>query len=363
MSAAGRSGAEIGVDVGDMDPDGVTTGASLRHRRRTSHATGPVRRASYRPAVVSATSPPSGPGRIAIATCREAWRADEDAPLLLGALADLGLEATEQVWDDADVDWSDFDLVVVRSTWDYALRRDEFLAWADRVQAVTDLRNPAPLIRWNTDKRYLADLAADGIAVAPTAFLVPGEQSLVEDRIAELVPDGSELVVKPTVSAGSKDTVRYAARDADPAAMAEATDHAIALLDAGRPVMVQPYLRAVDTEGETGMVVLDGTFSHAFRKGALLAVGGGPVTSLYAEEAISPRRATEEQLALADRVLAASRRRTGVQELYARVDVLPGDDGAPVLLELELTEPSFFLATEEGAAARAAAAIASALSS
>jgi hypothetical protein len=101
--------------------------------------------------------------------------------------------------------------------------------------------------------------------------------------------------------------------------------------------------------------------SHAYRKGPQLTVGGGPVTELYALEAISPRTATDDQRAVAERVLAAARARTGIQELYARVDLLPGDDGSPVLLELELTEPSFFLATDEGAPGRAARAVASAL--
>lgn len=310
---------------------------------------------------MSTTTPAGGRGRIAIATCREAWRADEDAPLLLSALSELGVDASEQVWDDGDVDWSAFDLIVIRSTWDYALRRDEFLAWADHVQSVTDLRNPASLVRWNTDKRYLADLAADGVAVTDTTFLLPDDGPEPAERIAAAVPPSSEFVVKPTVSAGSKDTVRYAAPDTDPTAIDAAAAQAAGLLDAGRAVMVQPYLSAVDSEGETGLVVLGGSFSHAFRKGPLLSVGGGAVTALYAEESISPREPTDAQLTLAERVLDAARARTGVRELYARVDLLPDDDGRPVLLELELTEPSFFLATSEGAAERAAAAIVAAL--
>jgi hypothetical protein len=303
---------------------------------------------------------------VAIATCREAWRADEDAPALLAALAAEGIGAVERVWDDPDVDWAAHDLVVIRSTWDYALRHDEFVAWADRVEAVTDLRNPAVVVRWNTDKRYLADLAAEGVAVTPTEFLLPDDPSGTDDeavaaRIEAAVPAHAGFVVKPTVSAGSKDTVRYPPRIDDHAALVTSAAQAADLLRAGRPVMVQPYLAAVDTEGETGLVFLGGEYSHAFRKGALLTVGGGPVTELYALEAISPRTATAEQRRVADEVLAAARRRTGVDELYARVDLLPGDDGEPVLLELELTEPSFFLATDPTAPTRAARAIAAAL--
>jgi hypothetical protein len=311
------------------------------------------------------STPPSERPTVALATCRDAWRADEDAPPLIAALDEAGVDATEAVWDDPDVDWAGFDLVVVRSTWDYALRRDEFVAWAERIEGLTRLANPASVVRWNTDKRYLSDLAADGVPVAPTEFLVPGDgpddPASVARRIEGFVGRAAGFVVKPAVSAGSKDTVRYAALDADPAGRDAAAAHAAALLAARRPVMVQPYLAAVDTEGETGLVFLGGSFSHAFRKGPLLQVGGAPVTELYAQESISPRAATPEQLDVADRVLASSRARTGVQELYARVDLLPGDDGAPVLLELELTEPSFFLVTDAGAATRAAAAIVAAL--
>ncbi len=302
---------------------------------------------------------------MALATCREALGADEDAPLLIDALAAAGIGAVEQVWDDPDVDWAAHDLVVLRSTWDYALRRAEFLEWTERVQTVTDLRNPAGVVRWNTDKRYLADLAADGVAVTPTEFLRPEEHPVddaaVAARIEESIAADAGFVVKPTVSAGSKDTVRYAARDEDHAALVTAAAQAADLLRDGRAVMVQPYLRAVDTEGETGLVYLGGEFSHAFRKGQLLTVGVGPVEGLYAEEAISAREASADQRRLADAILMAARRRTGVQELYARVDLVPDDDGAPVLLELELTEPSFFLHTDPGAAARAAATIASVL--
>jgi len=314
----------------------------------------------FAPAIASPAVTRVGP-RIAIATCRESSPLDEDAPLLLGALHAAGIDATEQVWDDPDVDWASFDMVVVRSTWDYALRRDEFLDWAERVGAVTELRNPASVIRWNTDKRYLADLDAAGVQVVPTTFLLPGEVDVL-GKISSVVLPSRELVVKPTVSAGSKDTVRYAALDEDPSAPDAAGAHAAALLAAGRPVMVQPYLSAVDTAGETGLVFLGGRFSHAFRKGPLLQVGNTAVAGLYAEEAISPRTPSEAELAVGEQTLAAFREITGVDdELYARVDLVPGDDGAPVLLELELTEPSFFLATSDGAATRATAAILAAL--
>lgn len=301
--------------------------------------------------------------RVAIATCTEAYDADEDAPLLMPALADAGVDATLEVWDDESVDWSGFDLVVVRSTWDYALRRDEFLAWADRVESTTTLRNPASVLRWNTDKRYLAELAADGVAVTETEFLLPEHVRDAADaaaRIRSVIAPGTQFVVKPTVSAGSKDTVRYAAVDDDSGSVDAAGAQAASLLAAGRPVMVQPYLSAVDDDGETGLVFFGEEFSHAFRKGALLSVGGAEVTELFMQESISPRTATAAQLAVAEQAICSAQARTGADLFYARVDVLPGHDGAPVVLELELTEPSFFLSTSDGAADRAAHAIASA---
>jgi glutathione synthase/RimK-type ligase-like ATP-grasp enzyme len=288
---------------------------------------------------------------VGLATAADVWRDDTDAAPTAAALERAGVRTEPLVWDDPSVDWAAWDLVVVRSTWDYVPRRDEFLAWAERVQAATDLANPASVLRWNTDKHYLRDLAATGVPVVPTTFLDAGVAT--PHDVDDAVASRGEVVVKPAVSAGSKDTVRHAAGDREAAAA-----HARALLDAGRDVMVQPYLAAVDDVGETGLVHFDGVLSHAFRKGPLLAVGGGPVTGLYAEESISPRTASAAERAVAGAVLAAASRLLGVDLLYARVDLLDGPDGSPVLLELELCEPSFFLATDPAAADRFAAAAA-----
>ncbi len=297
---------------------------------------------------------------VAVATCPEARGVDEDASLLLAALAAAGVDPSQQDWADPEVSWADFDLVVIRSTWDYAPRRDEFVAWARRVGAVTRLANPAPVIEWNTDKHYLADLAADRIDVVPTTFVEPGEHSGVDDvaaRIAAAVPGDTGFVVKPAVSAGSKDTFRHPAPHSDPATIHRAAAQTLAILDSGRSVMLQPYLDTVDDVGETGLVFFGGAFSHAFRKGPMLHVGADAVDGLYAPEEIEPREPTEEQLAVASQTIDVTRRRCGTDLLYARVDLLDDADGRPVVLELELTEPSFFLTTDPGAASSAAAAI------
>ena len=270
---------------------------------------------------------------MALATSARHPALHEAERLVLGPLAGAGVDAEPQVWDDAGVDWSSYDLVVVRSTWDYTLRREEFLAWAE---AVPRLANPAPVLRWNTDKRYLAELAAVGLPVVPTVFVAPGEA---------YEPPAYEHVVKPTVSAGARDTRRFAAGQ-------DSSAHAEGLLAAGRSVMVQPYQAAIDDAGETAVLSFLGRHSHAARKAPVLA----PDLADPDEVAITPAQATAAELEVAQAVLAAVP--WSAPLLYARVDLVPGPAGSPVLMELELTEPSLFLADAPVAAERFAAAIA-----
>jgi hypothetical protein len=291
-------------------------------------------------------------GKVAIATCTEVGDLDRDAPLLSGALLARGIGAQEVVWDDPVADWSAYELVIVRSTWNYPPRRDAFVDWAQRLPRVL---NSAAVLRWNTDKHYLADLAAAGVPTVPTIFSAPGDDAAL--------PDWPEFVIKPTISVGSADTARWRLGTDDRAAFA----HLRGLHAAGRTAMIQPYLAGVDVAGESALLFLGGAFSHSVRKGPLLSVGQGPAPlDIAAEdgddpyEQISPREATPAERAAADRALAAVP--GGAADLlYARVDLLPAPDGAPVLLELELTEPSLFLYTAEGSADRLAAAVAKAL--
>lgn len=276
--------------------------------------------------------------KVAIATAVAARELDEDEPLLLGALAAPGVTAQVAAWDDPTVDWERFDLVVVRSTWDYAERPQDFLAWAERVDALTTLRNPLPVLRWNLDKRYLVDLQAEGVPTVETTWLVPGDEVVL--------PDG-EVVVKPAVSAGSRDTARYGPDDP------RAADHAARLLAAGRTVMVQPYVASVDQRGEVAMVFVGGELSHAVTKGPILRRGAPATTGLFAAETITPTAPSDEEVEVADAVMRVVRRRFD-PPAYARVDLVADDDG-PRVLELELVEPSLFLAHGRGAAARLAA--------
>ncbi|WP_406078939.1 RimK family alpha-L-glutamate ligase [Micromonospora sp. NBC_00858] len=289
-----------------------------------------------------------GKPRVALVTCAELVDLDPDDRLVLAPLATRGVAAEAVVWDDPGVDWSSYDLVVLRSPWDYALRRDEFVAWAATVPALV---NPAEVVRWNTDKRYLAELSAAGVPTVPTSWIEPGESWRPP-------ADTGEYVIKPAVSAGSQDTGRYDLADPEHRELAGA--HVRRLSSAGRLTMIQPYLTAVDTEGETALLFLAGpdglTFSHAIRKGPMLTGPDLGPDGLYKAEEITARTAQPEQLAVAERTLSTVPGGTG-QLLYARVDLIPGPDGAPVLVELELTEPSLFIGHAEGAPDRLAEAI------
>jgi glutathione synthase/RimK-type ligase-like ATP-grasp enzyme len=280
--------------------------------------------------------------KVALATCSEVAGGDEDGPLLVAALGRRGIQATPEVWDDASVDWASFDLVVVRSTWDYAERRDAFLAWADSLPRVL---NPAPVLRWNTDKHYLQELEGAGVPVVPTRFLEPGEA---------FGPPGGRFVVKPAVSAGSRHSAAYVANEAD-----AARAHVAYLHELGRTAMVQPYLADIDEHGETALIYLGGSYSHAVRKAALLPPGQAPGDALYLEEDMRSTAPTAAERDVADRALAAL---ASNRLLQARVDLVPTPDG-PVVLEVELTEPSLYLSYAAGATERFADAVAGGASS
>jgi hypothetical protein len=290
---------------------------------------------------------------VALATCAampDGFAADRE---LKTALEAHGTSGEYMSWDDPGADWGVFDVVVVRSTFDYSRRRDEFLAWADALDG--RLRNPPAVLRWNSDKRYLSELASAGLPVVPTTFVAPG------DPVPAL--DG-EVVVKPSVSAGGRDTGRFApgAHDAARALLVDITQ-------GGRVAMVQPYLPAVDQRGETALVFIAGELSHVLSKRAVLApdevaparddeIGAAEV--MYDEDLVRAGDATGAERELSGAIVAEVSERFGAPPLYARVDLLAGADGAPTLLELELVEPALYLAEAPGAAQRLAVAIISA---
>ncbi|WP_326628885.1 hypothetical protein OIE67_35970 [Nonomuraea fuscirosea] len=257
----------------------------------------------------------------------ENFSEDDELDLVLTAWKEAGIDGCAERWDDPAVDWSAYDAVVVRSVWDYILRREEFLAWARGVESVTRLLNPYAVLESNTDKTYLRDL---GVPIVPTHWSSRG------------LPDWPEYVVKPTVSGGARDTVRTADR-------AEAEALAAALEAAGRAPMVQPYLDMVESEGETSLLFFNGRLSHAVRRKPMLARGAGPGDISGA----GLRTPAPDQVDLAEKVLTA----VPHVLLYARVDLVRLPGGAPAVIELELTEPSLYLHHEPSAAASFARAL------
>lgn len=289
--------------------------------------------------------------KVALVTAREARGLDEDLPPLEAAMHSAGVRSQVVDWDDASVDWTGFDCALIRSTWDYSNRLPEFLAWVESAGSQTTVLNPPAVIRWNTDKHYLGELARARVAVVPTAFLEPGDDAEhgIRDFLAH--DNCAEFVVKPCVSAGSRDTERHVR-----AQVGTAVAQAQALLAAGRSVLLQPYLDSVDRDGETALMYFAGRFSHAIRKGPLLPPGkpGSPAIGLFAPEKITSRVPGADELRVADQVLAAIPFKA---PLYARVDLIRDGAGAPVLLELELTEPSLFFAHSTDAAESFTAAV------
>jgi glutathione synthase/RimK-type ligase-like ATP-grasp enzyme len=257
------------------------------------------------------------------------------------------LGADFRVWDDEAVDWSAYDRVVLRSVWDYCTRSEEFLAWC-RAVGSGRLRNPPELVAFNADKRYLSQLSTPSV---PTTFIAPG------DDIPAL--DG-DVVVKPNISAGARDTGRFG-----PPAHAAARALIKRIHANGRVALLQPYLPAVDRCGETALVFIGGQLSHVLTKRAVLRGDGvapiaegelGVAAAMLEDDLVHAGTADTAKQALATAIHAEICERFGVP-VYARVDLAEDHDGAPVLLELETIEPSLYLATSPGSSERLANAV------
>ncbi|MFF9766175.1 RimK family alpha-L-glutamate ligase [Streptomyces sp. NPDC014636] len=253
---------------------------------------------------------------------------DTDLPVLVRALTAAGAEAEARYWDDPAVEWGGYDLVVIRSTWDYSWRAAEFAAWVERTGTLTRLANPAHVVRWNTDKRYLGELAAAGVPTVPTRYMAPGEPAGL--------PVGHEFVIKPTSGAGARFAARYSPAEHEGALRQLARMHA-----EGFTAMVQPYMPGIDVRGERALQFFGGRLLHASRKGAVLSPGTPYDADKVAHPDLARWQPTDAELAVAEKALAAV---PGAPELlYARVDLVDGDDGEPRLMELELVEPNLFL--------------------
>lgn len=288
------------------------------------------------------------PVTIALATCAHhpGFVANDDAPVQ-AAFARRGIDAPLLRWDDPDIDWSSFDAVVIRTTWDYTERPREFLAWCDRVGERVRLINPPDLVRWNLDKVYLRDLEHAGLPIVPTRWLEPtGERSLD----AALAATGwGEIICKPSVGAGASGLLRV--KVGEPHADERARAHCDALLAQG-PVLVQPWLPSILGRGETSVVIFEGEVSHAVRKTP--APGDFRVQIEFGGryEVVEP---TPEQRRVALGAWEAGCARG--EALYARVDLVEPEPEAPAIIELEMVEPELFFPMVDRAADRFADAI------
>jgi hypothetical protein len=267
----------------------------------------------------------------------DGWADDHDAARLLGA--------DFRIWTDETIDWYAYDRVVIRSAWDYSWQLDAFLSWCRSVGAAR-LRNPPALVAFNADKRYLADISVPSV---PTRFIGPG------DALPHL--DG-EVVVKPNISAGARDTGRFASA-------ADASALIAQIHTTGRFALVQPYLSAIDQRGETSVVFIGGEVSHVLTKRPVLrSEGVAPVAAgelrvaaaMLEDDLVVAGSAGAAELSLANTAHAEVSARFGIP-VYARVDLVDDGGGRPVVSELEVIEPSLYLSTAAGASERLAAAV------
>lgn len=276
---------------------------------------------------------------------------DRDCAPLVEALRARGVEASSLDWHDPTIDWSAWDLAVIRSPWDYAQHAEKFTAWLDRAGASTRVLNSPELVRWNMDKHYLAALEGAGIAVIPTSYHrdedslrtalgAGGAGSGTADggvSGAATAADGAHVVIKPAIGAGSQLAGLFAPDD--PALL----DLARQILAGGGTVMLQPEVPELSEGLEKALYALDGQYTHAVAKGALLARGGGLRGGEYKE---NPQltEASPAERAFAEHVLATVAEVTGLETpLYGRIDMVDSAAHGLVLLEAELFEPTFNL--------------------
>jgi hypothetical protein len=265
---------------------------------------------------------------VAFAASEEFDSLDDGWPYLRDALTSLGVIPTVAFWDDPEEQWDRHDLVVPIYSWGYVTRRAQFVAWVDDVASSSRLVNPAEVLRWNTDKTYLSDLAEDGIPIVPTVWVHRG---------TSWHPPADDFVIKPSVGSGGRDAARYRAHSFD-----VANDHVHRLHDEGYTVMVQPYQPTVDAAGETALIFFGGCYSHAINKAALLRADVGVTDRLWERMVIAPVEPRNDQLTVAEAAIRSVDHRFGPIG-YGRVDLIDGEDGTPLVLELELVEPALFL--------------------
>lgn len=258
-------------------------------------------------------------------------------------LRELGWTVQSVPWTADNVDWDQFDAVVIRSTWDYQNAPDQFLATLDRIdQTRAKLFNSSRICRWNLEKNYLRDLESRGVTILPTEWFESLDASRLQKLLDHLRPQ-QRLVLKPIVGANADNVFVLSPGQQDD--LSQSLE-----FYANRPVMVQPFLESIKTRGECSLFYFDGEYSHSILKRPK------PGDFRVQEEhggSISPMKAGDELRQTGDAVITA----VGERLLYARVDLVWMDDGSPVLIELELIEPSLYFNCDEDSPTRFAAAL------
>ena len=278
--------------------------------------------------------------RVAFVTTAMPLAGWEDDQVAAGVLSTAGVEVDFVAWDDPSVGWDSFDRVIIRSTWDYFDRLGEFLEWAEGVGGER-LRNRPEVVSWNSDKRYLAELAGSGLPVPPTMLLGPGSVPEFED----------EVVVKPVVGGGGRLVGRFGPSD-----RGALLDLAEAIWETGGTAMVQPYLDGVETAGETAICLFGGEVSHVLRKAAFLSEGepapvgpDGVAEAMHDPGLVVAGHAGKSEIELAGKTIAWLTARFGEIPLFARIDMIPDGPVGPVLVEVELIEPHFYFGVDRDA--------------
>lgn len=268
--------------------------------------------------------------KLALLTCRDLPDWEVDDRFFHTALDEAGVEWSILPWD-SEVEWSSFDLVLVRTTWDYVARREVFTSTLRHIASQSRLLNPFEIIEWNLEKTYLLDLEQLGIPIAPTVWITDGIS--LQDVLAQKKWDKAFL--KPVVGASAVNTRRFT-REAAEDAQRWLED----LLKQGERMMLQPYLNSVETEGEYSTIFFGQRLSHCVQK--IPVSGDYRVQDDYgaSDQRVDPE-AFPELLRLANQTMAVIHSRfDGL--LVARLDFLRLSTGAFVINEVELIEPSLF---------------------
>ncbi len=280
--------------------------------------------------------------RITLVTSAEMPALYSDEEGLLDALSDRGADPRIAVWNDSSVDWSQAGTCVVRSVSDYARNRAAFLRWAE---SVPRLLNHPDILRWNSDKHYMTDLAARGLPVIPTTWLEP-DRHLSKQQVHSRFPAMGDFVVKPAVSSGVRDIGRYTANDTEH--RQQAILHAMNLLGQGRSVMVQRYVEQIDVHGEISMVFFNGLPSHTVEKRAELHPARVTDPRMH-EAVVTAQHADEEQWRWGEQIRtvlhAYVRAQMGRDEqfLFNRVDLVPDGQGSFLVMEVSMVDADLYL--------------------